>query len=121
MLLAVDDVGTRRGQVVGGDQRLLGHVLDLLDGGGLALEAVDEHLGDLGGEQRRFVGAVFTRGLPGAGQRGADAFGIKRNALAAAQNDFAGQGGKGGRHGFDQSVERVKNTTYGVHDTHQTL
>jgi hypothetical protein len=94
--------------VVGGDQRLLGHVLDLLDRGRLAMEAVDQHLGDLRGEQRGFFSAIFTRGLACAGQCGADAFCVKRNALTAAQNDLAGQGNKGGCHGFDQSTKRVK-------------
>ena len=121
VLLAVDDVGARRGQVVGGDQRLLGHVLDLLHRGRLAMKAVDQHLGDLRGEQRGFFGAIFPRGLARAGQCGADAFCVKRNALTAAQNDLAGQGDKGGCHGFDQSTRWSKNTTYGVHDTHQTL
>ena len=110
-----------RGQVVGGDQRLLGHVLDLLYRGGFAVEAVDQHLGHLRGEQRSFFGAVFPRRLTRTGQRGADAFCVKRNALTAAQNDLAGQGNKGGCHGFDQSTKRSKSTTYGVHDTHQTL
>ena len=108
VLLTVDDVGARGGQVVGGDQRLLGHVLDLLYRGRLAMEAVDQHLGDLGGEQRGFFGAVFPRGLARAGQCGADAFCVKRNALTAAQNDLAGQGDKGGCHGFDQSTRWSK-------------
>jgi len=91
VLLAVDDVGARRGQVVGGDQRLLGHVLDLFHRGRLAMKAVDQHLGHLRGEQRRFFGAIFARRLPGTGQRGADALRIKRNALPLRKTTSRGK------------------------------
>ena len=90
VLLAVDDVGARGGQVVGGDQRLLGHVLDLLHRRRFAMEAVDQHLGDLRGEQRGFFGAVFPEAWPALASAARMRSASKRNALTAAQSDLRG-------------------------------
>ena len=86
---AVHDVAARRAQVVGGNQGLLDHVLDLFDAGRLAMKAVHQHLADLGGEQRRLVGAEFAAGRARALKRRADFFCVKSGALAAALGDLA--------------------------------
>ena len=97
--VAVGDVGAGRRQVVGGDQGLLDHVLDLLDARRLAMEAVDEHLAHLGGQQGGFVGRKFAGGGTCALDGRADLAGVKRGALCAALDDLAGQGGDRGIHG----------------------
>ncbi len=98
--VAVGDVGTGRGQVVGGDQGLLDHVLDLLDARRLAMEAVDQHLAHLRGQQGGFVGRKFAGGGACALDGEADLAGVKRGALCAALDDLAGQGGDLGIHGL---------------------
>ncbi len=61
--------------------------------GGRAVEAVDQHLGHLGGQQVRFVLAELARGLAGAQNGRADFHGIEGRPAAVALDDFAGQYG----------------------------
>ncbi|MPM85041.1 hypothetical protein SDC9_132118 [bioreactor metagenome] len=99
--LAVGHVGARGLQVVGGDQRLLHHVLNLLDGRRLAAEAVDQHLGGLGRQQLRFLLAELAGGAAGARDGRANAVRVERGAGAIALDHVARQGGQGGGHAAD--------------------
>ena len=59
--LTIDDVGARCFEMVGGNQGVLDHVLNVLNARRLAVKTVDQHLAGLGGEQRGLVGAEFAR------------------------------------------------------------
>ncbi|MCY1371133.1 hypothetical protein D9M69_582650 [compost metagenome] len=120
VLLAVDDVGARRLEMVGRDQRLLDHVLHLLDVRRLAAKPVDQHLDDLRTQQRGFrVVELAARG-PGAGQCRANLVCVERLALTTSLDHLARQAD---HHGVLHRALLIRglNTTYGVHDTHDTL
>jgi len=87
VLFAVDDVGARGGHVVGADQHLLDHVLDLLDRRRLAGEAVAQHLDRLDRQQFGFISTEGTGCLAGALDRRADAGAVERYRRPIAGHD----------------------------------
>ena len=117
MALAVGHIGACGLQVVGGDQGLLDHVLDLLNAGCLATEAMDQHLGRLGGEQLRLIKAKLARGAAGTRDGRGNAAGVERGRLAAALDDVARQRGDGGWGGHVSPL----NTTYSVYGDNKAL
>jgi len=97
VLLAVDDVGAGRGQVVGADQGLLDHVLDALDLRNAARESpVGKDLDHLGREQARLVRAVLARGRARPGDGRLDTDGVEGHLGAVALAHAHGEVGEGG-------------------------
>ena len=86
-LLAVDDVGARRREVVGADEHLLDDVLDLLDVRRRIGEAVREHLERLLGEQVGLVAVELVGGLARALDRRADLLQLERRDLTGTRDD----------------------------------
>ena len=83
-LLAIDDIGPRRGEMIGRDQRLLDDVLDLLDVRRLLGEAVSDDLDRLDRKPFGLLVVELARRLAGARDRRADFVAVegRRNAIA---------------------------------------
>ena len=109
--LAVGHVGARGGHVARGNERLLHHVLNLLDVRRAARPAVGQHAARLIGQERGLRIAELARGRARAGNGRADAAGVKNSALAVALDDGSGHGRRGSAgcrrgHGSDLPEKR---------------
>ncbi len=88
VLFAVDDIGARGGDEVGGDQRLLDDVLDRLDVGGARGVAMRDHLERRVRHRPRLFGIELAAGGAGARDGRQDLAGIERLAAAVALQNF---------------------------------
>ncbi len=97
VLFAIDDVGTRGPEMVGGDQGLFHHVLDLLDGRRARTEAVDQNLDDLVGDATGLLVTELAGRRPCPPHRRPDFVRDERNAAAVPFDDLP-------RHGQNQAL-----------------
>ncbi len=89
-LLAVDRIGPQGGEMIGRYQRLLHHILDLLNAGRLLGKTVAQHLQYLAGDELGLVLAKLSGGRACPLDGGLDAECLKRDAAAVTFDDGNG-------------------------------